>query len=242
MEFENIYEDTRRAESYAKLEFPGTYYLAYRDIPVIIARHAGGTRALDFGCGTGRSTRFIKKLGYNATGIDISGDMIKKAREFDPDGDYRVIRDGELEQFTENHYDLVTSIFTFDNIPDQHFRTALLKKIASLVTDAGTIILLDSTPDIYTHEWSSFSTEMFPENKKAGSGEKVKIIMTDVEDTRPVEDIIWFSRDYEQLFDDAGLTVTASYKPLGTKEEPFQWKSETTIAPWVIYVLNKNQQ
>jgi hypothetical protein len=27
MEFSNSYEDAKRAEAYAKLEFPGTYYL-----------------------------------------------------------------------------------------------------------------------------------------------------------------------------------------------------------------------
>ena len=41
----NPYDDPARAASYAGLEFPGTYYLAYRDLPDLIARHAGGVRA-----------------------------------------------------------------------------------------------------------------------------------------------------------------------------------------------------
>ena len=36
MEFANVYEDSERAEAYAELEFPGTYFLAYRDLPQII--------------------------------------------------------------------------------------------------------------------------------------------------------------------------------------------------------------
>ena len=43
-EFSNCYEDARRAEAYAKLEFPGTYYLAYRDLPEIIFEHVTGIR------------------------------------------------------------------------------------------------------------------------------------------------------------------------------------------------------
>ncbi|MEE8632751.1 MAG: class I SAM-dependent methyltransferase, partial [Candidatus Bathyarchaeia archaeon] len=62
MEFSNVYEDSERAEAYSKLEFPGTYYLAYRDLPKIISDHVKGREALDFGCGTGRSTRFLKRL------------------------------------------------------------------------------------------------------------------------------------------------------------------------------------
>ena len=36
MQFKNVYEDDIRADAYAGLEFPGTYYLAYRDLPEII--------------------------------------------------------------------------------------------------------------------------------------------------------------------------------------------------------------
>jgi hypothetical protein len=39
MDFVNVYDDSRRAESYARLGFPGTYYLAYRDIPEITKRY-----------------------------------------------------------------------------------------------------------------------------------------------------------------------------------------------------------
>ena len=63
-DFSNVYEDRDRAASYAKLAFPGTYHLAYRDLPAIIAQHVPGGRALDFGCGTGRSTRFVRDLGF----------------------------------------------------------------------------------------------------------------------------------------------------------------------------------
>ena len=49
----NVYENARCAEVYAKLEFPGTYYLAYRDLPQIISEHVKVKTALDFGCGAG---------------------------------------------------------------------------------------------------------------------------------------------------------------------------------------------
>ncbi|MBN2519141.1 MAG: class I SAM-dependent methyltransferase, partial [Bacteroidales bacterium] len=84
MEFKNSYQDIDRAESYAKLEFSNTYYLAYRDLPGIINKHINGRKALDFGCGTGRSTRFLQQYGFDCIGVDISENMINKAKEFNP--------------------------------------------------------------------------------------------------------------------------------------------------------------
>lgn len=86
MSFSNVYDDAKRAEAYARLEFPGTYYLAYRDLPAIIAEHVTGHKALDFGCGAGRSTRFLENLGFEAIGIDISPSMIHLAEKADPAG------------------------------------------------------------------------------------------------------------------------------------------------------------
>lgn len=237
MNFINVYEDAKRAEAYAKLEFPGTYYLAYRDLPEIIFDHVTGKKAIDFGCGTGRSTRFLQKLGFDTIGIDISADMIKKARQIDPNGDYRLVMDGDLSQLEAAGIDLVLSVFTFDNIPTMQKKVKICRAIGGLLNNEGRIVNLVSSSEIYAREWASFSTKNFPENESAKSGDKVKIIITDVEDKRPVEDIIWFDDAYHQVFQRAGLEVVKISKPLAREDEPYQWINETQIAPWVIYVL-----
>lgn len=240
MMFSNVYDDAERAKAYATLEFPGTYYLAYRDLPAIIAEHVTGRQALDFGCGAGRSTRFLKNLGFDALGIDISGSMIELARKLDPGGTYRLINDGDFSAFETARFDLVFAAFTFDNIPGVTRRCELLAGLRRLLNDGGRIVLLDSTADIYTHEWASFTTKDFPNNRCAKSGEKVRIVMKDVDDRRPVEDIVWFHEDYLNLFGTSRLDLVAHYMPLGRKDEPVEWLSETSIAPWVIYVLRRS--
>jgi SAM-dependent methyltransferase len=242
MSFSNIYDDSVRARAYATLEFPGTYHLAYRDLPAIIAEHVSGRRALDFGCGAGRSTRFLKGLGLEAIGIDIAPSMIEMAKLVDPGGAYRLVADGDFSVFEPASFDLVLSAFAFDNIPGLEHRRALLRALRRLLRPGGRIILLDSTPDIYTHEWASFTTRDFPQNRRAKSGEKVWIVMKDVEDRRPVEDLVWFHRDYLELFAAAELDLLAHHRPLGRDDEPYEWLSETAIAPWVIYVLGKKEQ
>ena len=236
-QFKNSWGNKVRADSYSKLEFPNTYYLAYRDLPQIIAHHIEGNNAIDFGCGTGRSSRFLKDLGFNTIGIDISSDMLAIAKKKDPGGDYKLVSNGEYLHLGKGKYDLVMSVFTFDNIPGWDNREIILKGLRDLLNTGGKMICLDSTPELYTHEWASFSTKDFPANWKAKTGDVVFDIMLDVEDKRPVEDIFWTIEDYHKLFSNAGLKVEAEYKPMGKVDEPFEWVSEMEVAPWVIFVL-----
>jgi ubiquinone/menaquinone biosynthesis C-methylase UbiE len=237
IQFENSWDNSTRAESYSRLEFPNTYYLAYRDLPDIISQHVSGINALDFGCGTGRSSRFLKNLGFKVTGIDISEEMIGMARQLDFAGDYQLVSDGNYDHLGVARFDMVQSIFTFDNIPGWDKRKKILEGLRRLMNPSARMILLDSTPELYINECASFSTKDFQENKKAVSGDIVRCVMLDVDDRRPVEDIFWSLSDYYKLFNMAGLEIEATYKPLGRDNEPYEWVSEKEIAPWIIFVL-----
>lgn len=237
MIFANCYADSARAEAYATLEFKNTYHLAYRDIPATLAAHVRGRKALDFGCGTGRSTRFLRQLGFEITGIDIAEDMIRKARELDPSGDYRLIHGDDLGALRSATYDLVLAAFTFDNIAGGGDKVRILRTLARLLSQDGKLVLIVSRPEIYTHEWASFSTKDFPGNQAAKSGDKVRIIVTDHADPRPVEDILWTDDAYREVIEESQLRLLQKYEPLARGDEPYSWLSEVQIAPWAVYVL-----
>jgi SAM-dependent methyltransferase len=238
MNFINCYEDASRASAYATLEFANTYYLAFRDLAAILAEHVTGTRALDFGCGTGRSTRLLQKFGFNVTGVDISEDMLRIARTADPGGDYRLVPGDNLSEFAVGTFDLVLSAFTFDNIPGAA-KAGIFRDLRSLLAPNGAIVSIVSALEMYTHEWASFTTKDFPENAAARSGDVVRIIVTDHQDRRPVEDIVCSDEAYRDVFREAGLKAVEMLKPLAKGDEPYPWASETRIAPWVIYVLKR---
>ena len=238
MTFANCYEDAMRARAYAELEFANTYYLAYRDLPDIIRLHATGTKALDFGCGTGRSTRFARRLGLDVAGADIAPKMIAKAREIDPSIDYSLIQSDELRELPRDTYDLILSLFTFDNIATPA-KLRLFRTLGALLKPSGKIISVVSSPEMYVHEWASFSTNGYPENSSARSGDRVRNLITDASDHRPVEDILCTDESYREIYAQTGLNLVATYRPLAKGDEPYPWVNETTLAPWTIYVLSR---
>jgi SAM-dependent methyltransferase len=235
--FKNVYEDMERARAYAALEFPGTYYLAFRDLPALIRRYNHGSRALDFGCGTGRSTRFLRNLGLNVTGVDISQAMLEQARAIDQSGEYYLIRDSIVGELVPGSFDLILAAFTFDNIPTDQAKADALSGLRTVLAPDGCVVLVVSSPVIYVNEWASFSTRDFPENRHARDGDRVRIVMLDVPDRRPVEDVVCTDAHYRQLFEAAKLEVLDVQSPLATGEEATRWVSETRTAPWAIYVL-----
>jgi SAM-dependent methyltransferase len=238
--FVNCYENATRAEAYAKLEFANTYHLAFRDLPEIFRTHGNGTAALDFGCGTGRSTRFLGQLGFEVAGVDISAEMIAQARAIDPQGNYRLIPGDDMGAWPRAGFSLIQSAFTFDNIPGGETKVRLLRSLRELLRPDGILVNIVSAPEIYVNEWASFSTKAFPENRNARPGDPVRIITTDFEDRSPAVDILWPHESYLEVYGRSGLEVVEMRKPLAKGDEPYPWISETRIAPWVIYVLRQS--
>ena len=227
-DFPNCYEDANRAREYASLEFANACHLAYRDLPAIISDNVVGKRAMDFGCVTGWSTRLLQRLGFRVTGVDISEDMLQIARQTDPSGDYRLVPADDLSEFAGETFDLVLSDFTFDNILETT-KARAFRELGNLLAPNGTIVSTVSSPGIYTHEWASFTTKDFPENARVRSGEVVRIIVTDHQDRRPVEDILCTDESYRAVYKAAGLKAVQMIEPLAIGDEPYAWVSETAF-------------
>jgi SAM-dependent methyltransferase len=235
-EFANVYDDRDRARAYAELEFPGTYYLAFRDIPRLLARHVTGTSALDFGCGAGRSSRFLRDRGFDVIGVDISAAMLAEAAARDPQGTYLRLTNDDFGPLGARRFDLIFAAFSFDNIPGRERRIRLVRELASRLTPAGRLVILASSAEIYVNEGLSFSTRDFPENRTAKSGDVVRIVMLDGPDRRPVEDVFWTDADYREMFTSAGLEILEVHRPVGNDADPIQWVSEREVSPFAIYV------
>lgn len=237
--FRNIYENSRYAADYAGLDWNGTYFLIQRDLPEILRQHVAGRRALDFGCGTGRSTRLLKACGFDAVGVDISASMIAAARQADPHGMYRLVSGTGLDDLDAD-FDLVLAAFPFDNVPAAQ-KPPLFQALVRRLGPEGRLVNIVSSPEIYTREWASFSTRDYPENAHARDGDVVRIVTKEFASRQPAEDVVCGAAAYAAIYEESGLEVVARYDPLGRPDDGQEWISERLTAPWVIYVLRKTR-
>ena len=72
-------KSTEKARLYHQTEETLCRYLAYRDVPGLIKKYVKGSKALDYGAGTGISTRFLIDRGFDVNGVDVSQAMIEQA-------------------------------------------------------------------------------------------------------------------------------------------------------------------
>ncbi|MBI1180770.1 MAG: methyltransferase domain-containing protein [Alphaproteobacteria bacterium] len=229
----NDYSET--AGQYGSAEFVGVIYLAFRDVPALIAEHVDGVRALDYGCGAGRSTRLLKRQGLEATGVDISGSMLAEARRHDPSGDYRQIDSGRLP-FDDGSFDLAFSSFVFFEIPSLDEMARVAAEIRRVLRPGGVLILLIGADELYDHEWTTVKVD-FPENRTRRSGDAVRVYLTDI--GLELVDYYWTDADYRQMFARAGLTVERLHQPLGTPADGIDWITEDKVPPFSLYVARK---
>ena len=239
-DFGNVYEDEVRADAYSRLEFPGTYYLAYRDLPAILHAHVTSGRALDFGCGAGRSTRFLKTPWLRCRRRGHFGGHDPKGPCDRSRGDYRLAQAAVVEGLAEDSCDVVLSAFTFDNVP-QEMKVPTLSGLVRLLSPGGRMVNLVSNPEIYTHEWASFSTRDFPENREAKCGDVVRIVMTDVRAARPVEDIVCSKACYLEIYNRSRTGSRSLLRAARSRGRTHCVDQRARIARWRIDVLMRTE-
>lgn len=82
---------------------------------------AGRDAALDFGCGVGRVTRAFAKYFKESIGVDISEEMITRARDLNREilnCSFRVNSENKVRFFSDGHFDLVYTNLVLQHLPN----------------------------------------------------------------------------------------------------------------------------
>lgn len=223
------------AKKYVHASFENTYYLGYRDIPFFIEKYTVGKKAIDYGCGTGRSTRFLKTLGFETIGVDISKAMLTQALTVDEESHYLHIRNAEIPVL-DSSYDLAFCCFVFFTVSSKNKILAILKEIHRCLRDEGIFIIVTGSEELYSHDWLSYHAD-HNANKPLASGSVVKIQLKDL----GVDFInyYWTDSDFTDLFGLSGFHLLEKHFPLGNPKDGRNWISEAQYPPYVVYILQK---
>lgn len=239
----NANDARENVENYAQFGILGTSYLAFRDINNLITRFSKpGAHTLDYGCGAGRSTRFLKSIGLNVTdAVDISGEWIKKARQADQLTSYHQITSGTLPQ-ADSSFDLVFSSFVLFDIPNKIEMKKALQTIHRVLKKGGVFIAVTGSELMHSPamNWVSYMTH-FEQNRNPKTGAPIKIQIKGVQ--AEFIDFFWTKDDYLSVFGDKqsgfNFEVAYTHQPMGLATDPFAWESEKTHSPYYIFVLRK---
>ncbi len=240
---------------YAREQIKGTLYLAFREVPELLRHYLPcdlehPLKALDFGCGTGVSTRYLKsqkklfKNGLEVEGIDLSSDMLKLARAADPEGKYYQTKQNKIP-VQDHYYDLIFSTFVLFEFATKDKMQQALEEISRVMRPGAIFIAVTGSIETYNrqNQWVSLDVD-FPQNEHLTSGDLGRVDFMVDESVLTLQNYYWTEKDYQEVFKKALLELKNTLHPLGNKAEEknlsWQWKSETEVSPYYTFILSSN--
>jgi ubiquinone/menaquinone biosynthesis C-methylase UbiE len=96
--------------------------------------------ALDVACGTGRHTAYLASLGHDVIGVDTSPEMLARAREKVPEGDFY---EADLHEvpLADDSVDLVVCAIALSHVPDL---ARALTEFVRVLRPNGHLVISDS--------------------------------------------------------------------------------------------------
>ncbi len=102
-------------------------------------------KALDIGCGNGKTVFALLEAGLDVTGIDFSPTAVERCRSAYPDAEFLECDASELP-FPDGCFDYVTAVHVLENLDDEKLRMAASEARRVLRT-GGYLFVRCFTPD-----------------------------------------------------------------------------------------------
>lgn len=104
-------------------------------------RPPANSRVLDIACGRGRHAVYLHKKGFDVTGIDLSEQSIKYARQFEQQHLHFYVHDMRRLGYI-NYYDIALNLFTsFGYFDTEKDHVNALKSFRKSIKDDGTVVI-----------------------------------------------------------------------------------------------------
>jgi SAM-dependent methyltransferase len=223
------------AELYGLLGIDGTTYQIGFDAVARLLGDITGKTFLDFGCGTGRSARFLRELGAQRVyAVDHDQNMIDQALSQKMDGVTFLRVDGPIP-LADASLDGAISMNVFIEIRSLDAMTRVCTEIARILRPDAPFVLESSSPMAFGHTFRSYK---YPHAGPLRSGETTPCIVTTPGGQFVIDDTYWSEDDYIASVERAGLAVTAIDYP--RPRDPSAWSTdEASISPCIVIKARK---
>lgn len=156
------YDRCSAAFSEARKREPGT------ELAPLLERLTPGSRVLDVGCGAGLPIAgALARAGHRVTGVDVSVEQIKRARENVPSGEF-MVADAVAAEFPPESFAAVVSFYALFHLPREEHEE-LFRRIARWLAPGGWFLasVTHFREDAYTEDdffgvrmyWSNWSLD-----------------------------------------------------------------------------------
>lgn len=225
------------AEAYSKFGVTGTSSLAFNEIPSLLRKYAKGRKALDLGCGTGRSTQFLDDQGFITKGIDKCPFFLEQAKQKFPQKNKFFLSEGDSIPFGDGVFDVVFSSFVLLMIPSKREMKALCKEVSRILKTNGVFIIITGNENMHSPamNWVSYKTD-FLENYDLKRGSPAKLMIKN--NGTLFNDYNWLDEDYIESLEATRFDIKEIISPKAPPDEE-NWLSEKEYSPFLIYVAKK---
>jgi SAM-dependent methyltransferase len=150
----------------------------------LMSRLPEGAQVLELGCGSGSAETLELARRFRLTGVDVSGEQIRRARERVPGAAFVQADLLELE-LPAGSFDTVCSFYVFNHVPREHL-ASLLEQIAGWLRPGGFALNGFGASDVegWTGDWlgaaTYFSSYEPPENRRLVEAAGLTVVRDEV--------------------------------------------------------------
>lgn len=187
-------------------------------------------KILDAGCGPGNSTEILFKRWPNAelTGLDVSEEMIKKARESYPDQHW--VHSGIMEYNKPAYFDLVFSNAVLQWLPDQD---NLVTHMVSLIKPGG--ILAVQVPQ-------NQNSPLHRALGQVAAQAEFKDYTREAREALHYRSGSYYYNALTPLLEDLSFWETTYYHVMENHEDLIQWYRSTGMRPYLQALPNEEMR
>ena len=196
-----------------------------------------GLKLLDYGCGDGKVARFFAQRGAHVTGVDVSAEMIAKARAQElEDAAYCVIEPNQPLPFAPHAFDAIVVNFVLCTMASKKEMRTILTALKDVLKPTGKLLVLNANWEEANGKRFASCELVHIENPK--SGDAVDVILKGKTSIH-VTDYYWTADDYRQVLEKSGFAVKRILTPKANAEDD-RWMDERTCAPFVLIEVVKS--